>query len=118
MAGDRADQGQPGSGTKEAHPMENEGRRVKPPERRQPWVERRRGLAPGRAGILVALSLLLLPLRSGLAQGNPAVLIRQMQARIAALTVTVQQQQQQISAFNTERAAQQKRLDRLRLAVN
>ena len=98
--------------------MENEGRRVKPPERRQPRVERRRGLAPGRAGILVALSLLLLPLRSGLAQGNPAVLIRQMQARIAALTGMLQQQQQQMAATVQRQNIEQKRLERLRAAVN
>ena len=85
-----------------------------------PWrrVDPRPVGARGMLGILGVLALFLLSLRSGLAQGNPAVLIRQMQARMASLTVTIQQQQQQISAFNTERASMQQRLQRLRQAVN
>jgi hypothetical protein len=101
--------------------MIDRSERVEGSESRRPRAEPRRVLAQGLVGILGALSLFMWSPRSGLAQGNATALIRQMQARMAALSLTVQQQQQQMTALlqrqNTDRAAEQKRLERLRLAV-
>jgi hypothetical protein len=95
--------------------MNSESERVKGSTCRRPRVEPRRALAVIMMG---ALSLLVLSLRSGQAQGNAAVLIRQMQARMAQLTSTMQRQQQQMSALMQRQNDEQKRLQRLRAAVS
>lgn len=69
-------------------------------------------------GVALPLAALTISPRSGLAQGNPAFLLRQLQGRIASLTTTVQRQQQQISAMSQMRSTEQQQMQQLQRAVN
>lgn len=90
------------------------------PRRMNTPARRPRGAAPRAlpplprarlAGVLVAAGLVILPLQVVQAQGNPAIAIRALQARIASLSQMVRQQQQQMVATT-------QRLQRLQTAVN
>jgi Pentapeptide repeats (8 copies) len=78
-----------------------------------PWTGR-----PGPAAVLLFLGLLLLLPHLGHAQGNPAVIFRQMQARLAALNTMVQRQQAMIQQLNRDHAADAARLQQFQAAVN
>jgi hypothetical protein len=85
-------------------------KRMNRPHRRP----QRAGSRSGRRalpGLLLAAGLVLLPLGVVQAQGNPAFVIRALQARIATLSQMAQRQQQQIAVTNQG-------LQRLQTAVN
>lgn len=98
------------------------GRRGAPARRSRPasWSWR---CATGSAGVLLAAGLVLLPLQVVQAQGNPALVIRQLQARVASLSRLAQRLNEQLTAERQMRVRQQmavatQSLQRLQAAVN
>jgi uncharacterized protein YjbI with pentapeptide repeats len=61
---------------------------------------------------------LLLPARPGAAQGNPVAVIRQLQARLEAVTQQQRQQMQLLQRLNAEHAATTQRMQRFQSALN
>jgi hypothetical protein len=87
--------------------------------------QREAGYRRGRWGVLMFVALVLLSFHAAWGQGNPAMIVRQLQARIANLSEMVQRQNAQMAAERQERlrlqqqmAAQGQRLQRLQAAVN
>jgi uncharacterized coiled-coil protein SlyX len=81
--------------------------------------------AIGPAGVLLAVGVVVLPLRVVQAQANPAFVVRQMEARIADLSRMAQRLNEQLIAERQMRTRQQQqmaatsqRLQRLQAAVN
>lgn len=105
--------------------MGRTGERSRAPRSRSQQGARRWRCVTGPAGVLLAVGVVLLPLRVAQAQGSPALVIRQLQARIAGMSRMAQrlngqliderqlrmQQQQQMAATS-------QRLQRLQSAVN
>ena len=70
------------------------------------------------AAALGLAGLLLLPVRFGMAEGNPVGIIRQLQARLEAMTQQQRQQMQLLQRLNAEHAATTQRMQRFQLALN
>src|SRR5438067_1666203 len=92
-----------------------QGHGEEPERRRSPQGAR---LAWAAVSVLGLIGLALLPPRSGQAQGYPANVIRQMQARLEAVTQQERQQMMMVQRLNALHTADAQRLQRFQAALN